>query len=444
VFRARGKHRTPWVDTLRQTAVRGQEIQVLMRYSRKVCVAGCAAVVAVGAYALSGPASAQDLPTQLADQQSIPIGEADLYPSIRIDYQTNDNVGLKSEDEVDGTATILQPTLVLVAEARSLTFQGAYEGAFSLGSLGAIDWNDHSLSAGLSAEFDSRRRARVDATLERQHLELGSTITRGRGDEFDEPVVFNQFRLGGSFGYGAAAARGNITAGVNIASRSYTNLDEVTDGRDFNSIRPFGRFGYRIGGDTRATIELRAAAIDFDASVQDRREIGLLLGVSFNATGRLSGTFGVGFDNVDFSADGREDATLFVVESNLQFRPRSFALLTLDISRGINNAGLELVSNDSGESIETVVRAGWQHDWSSRVSSAAFVSANVRDEICPSLGDSIFSAGFEFNVSLRRWLQLGAGVSAASRQVDRCTVDDGSESLSSDRQLAGIHLRATL
>jgi len=193
---------------------------------------------------------------------------------------------------------------------------------------------------------------------------------------------------------------------VNIASRSYTNLDEVTDGRDFNSIRPFGRFGYRIGGDTRATIELRA--------------------------------------NVDFSADGREDATLFVVESNLRFRPRSFALLTLDISRGINNAGLELVSNDSGESIETVVRAGWQHDWSSRVSSAAFVSANVRDEICPSLGDSTFSAGFEFNVSLRRWLQLGAGVSVASRQVDRCTVDDGSESLSSDRQLAGIHLRATL
>jgi hypothetical protein len=176
----------------------------------------------------------------------------------------------------------------------------------------------------------------------------------------------------------------------------------------------------------------------------------------------LSGSFNIGFENVDFSTAGQETTTLFVVESNLRYQPTSFALFTLDVSRGINNTGLGLVAGGSGESIETVVRLGWEHDWSSRFSSKrdrfgigfflglrdacgkAFVEADLDDEICPTISDSTLSAGLEIGLAVRRWLEIGAGFSSASRDTDSCTVGDGAETLAYDRQLVGVHLRATL
>ena len=399
-------------------------------------VSGCFVL----ALAASFPSHAQSLD----DQQSVPVGDAELFPSIRIDYQTNDNVGLLPDDEVDGNATIVRPELVFVADKSGLVFQAGYEGAYSLGSETPLEWDDHRLTATLDVDFDSRRRANLDLRFENLHEEVGENLTRGLGTEFDEPVEFNRFFLDTSFGYGVRDARGNLTAGIRVVSRDYTNLDEVTDGRGFTRVTPYGQFGYRIGGDSRAIIELRASTADFDDASRDRDDVGVLLGLQFTATGRLSGGFKVGFENVDFAADGAEDTTLFVVEANLRYRPRTFALLTLDLSRGINNTGLGLVADGDEESIETLARLGWQHEWSTRVSTDAFVALDLQDEICPTVSDSTVAAGFELNVAVRRWLQIGAGIESASREADGCTAGDGADALDFQRQLLGAHLRATL
>ncbi len=378
------------------------------------------------------------------DQQSVAIGEAALYPSIRIDYQTNDNVGLLPDSEVEGSATIVRPEFVFVADKSGLVFQAGYSGAYSLGSEAPLEWDDHRLTATLAAQFDRRRRANLDVRFENLHEDLGVNLTRGRGTEFDEPVEFNRFYLDTRLGYGVSDARGNLSAGIRVAARDYANLDEVTDGRSYTRVTPYGQFGYRIGGDTRAIIELRASTASFDNANGDRDDIGVLLGLQFTATGRLSGEFKVGFENVDFAANGAEDSTLLVAEANLRYRPRTFALLSLDLSRGINNTGLGLVADGDEESIATLVRVGWQHNWSTRVSTDAFVALNRQDEICPTASDSTASAGFELNVAVRRWLQIGAGFESASRQADSCAGADDSDELDYQRQLLGVHLRATL
>ena len=395
---------------------------------------------ALGAVFLIGLASAQDL----GEQQGIPVGEGQIYPSIRIDYQSNDNVGLTADDELDGDATIIQPEFVFVADSRNLVFQAGYAGVYSLGSVGPLEWDDHELSAGLAAEFDARRRADVDFSVSRQHTDLGAGLTRGLGNDLDEPVVFDVVQLNAAFGYGVADALGNVTAGVRFQTQNYANLDQVTDGYGFSEVRPYARFGYRIGGDSRFLAEIRASFLEFDLASRSRDELAVLFGLGFTATGRLSGSFNIGFENVDFSTAGQETTTLFVVESNLRYQPTSFAQFTLDVSRGINNTGLGLVAGGSGESIETVVRLGWEHDWSSRFSSKAFVEADLDDEICPTISDSTLSAGLEIGLAVRRWLEIGAGFSSASRDTDSCTVGDGAETLSYDRQLVGVHLRATL
>lgn len=393
-----------------------------------------------GALLLSAAVGAQDL----ADQQGLAVGEAELFPSIRIDYISDNNVGLLPEDELDGTAVVVQPSAVFVADSSQLVFRAGYDGAYSVGSESALDWDDHRLSAELAAEFDARRRARVSLVFGRLHQELGRNFTRGLGASVDEPVQFNDFRLNTTFGYGVPNARGNLQAGVRIETRNFTNLNALTDGRSFSSVEPFGRFGYRLGGDTRGFVEVRAGTFRFDNDNLDRDELGVVFGLAFNATGRLDGEISIGLENVSFAATGAEDDTLFVLESNLRYSPRTFSVLTLDISRGINNSGFNVVADSAGESIATVARVGWEHEWTSQVSTDAFARTSIQEEICPAIGDTTNTVGFELNVAVRRWLAFGASVETESRRADSCAADDGADALDYDRQLLGVHVRATL
>lgn len=393
-----------------------------------------------GGLLLASAASAQNL----GQQQGIAVGEAELFPSIRIDYQLDSNVSALSEDEIDGQAVVVQPRFDYLADRRGLVFSGSYAGAYSLGTESELDSVDHRLALGLSAEFDSRRRSDLRLSVNRLHQEVGFGLTRGLGDQVDEPLVFNDLGLLASFTYGARDARGNLTGGFRLQSRSYTNLNSISDGLSFNSFEPFARFGVRVGGDSRAFVEVRATTVSFDDSDRDRDEIGALVGLQFSASGRLSGSIGLGVENVDFSAQSADDATVFVVESSLRYQPRSFAELSLDVSREVNNAGVGAVASGDRQAIETAFRLGWNHSWSSRVTSSAFVETVIQDEICPSFSDTVSSAGLEFNVSVRRWLQLGASASGTSRSVDQCAPDDGSGQLEFERQIIGAHVRATL
>lgn len=407
---------------------------------RKLTTAFNAVLWAFGLMSFAGPAASQNLDRQ----QSIQLGEGDLYPGVRVDVVSDDNIGLLPENEVDGVSTVVRPQLIYVANRSGLEFKLEYLGAISISSEDALQWADSALSASLAAEFDRRRRANVSVGFSRQHEDLGSGLTRGAGELFDEPVEFNSFDLAASFGYGVRDARGNVRAGLRFISRDYTNLDAVTDGRGFTSFRSFGEFSVRVGGSNRAFFQVRGNVTSIDDSSRDRNGGGVLLGLRFNATGRLSGSFGLGLNNVNFATDAQEDDTLFVVESNLRFQSTSFAAFTLDISREINNEGFGVVVDGQGDSIETLVRLGWDHEWSSRVSSRSFVSADITDEVCPIIGDSTVTAGFELNVALRRWLEVGAAYTGESRTTSSCTPGDGAEDLEYDRRLVGIHVRRTL
>lgn len=399
-----------------------------------------AAGFAVGLFLVASSVGAQNRDTQ----QSVSLGDADLFPSIRIGYQTNSNIRLVQDNETEGDATIVEPRLVYVADSNRLTLEASYTGAYSFSSESPLEWDDHAIDTALAARFDKRRRASLGLSAARLHQELGDSLTRGRGNEFDEPVTFNRFELNADFGFGATDARGNITAGLGVVVRDYTSLDQITNGRGFTSIRPFGRFGYRVGGSTRAIVEVRVASYSFDRSSLDRDELDFLAGLSFAATGRLSGTVRLGLENVSYSAAGADDATLFIIETDLEYRPRSFVLFTLDLNRGINNASLGEIAGDGDQAVETGARLGWQHDWSARVSSDAFAAINLADEVCPTASVSTSSVGFELNIAVRRWLQIGASVATASRQADRCEDDVGLNDLEYDRQLVGVHVRSTL
>ena len=395
----------------------------------------------------AGGAWAQDLERQ----QPVRIGEAALYPSLRVDYLVDDNIGLRADDEVDGSAVLVSPRLDFLADRRQLELRAFYAGQYSRGSEDPLDWADHVVGASLDAEFGARRRAGLSLTVRRGHDELGLDLTRGLADAVDEPVRFNDTDLEASFTYGAVAARGNLVAGLRLGDVSYVNLPGVTDGRDYASIEPFGQFSYRVSGDTRAVVELALGSYDFDEDAdgrdpEDRDELTVGAGLRFAATGKLRGGFLLGVSNASYSDDDVEDESAFTARADIDWLVREYATIGLDLSRQFDNVSPTTSVGGENQAIRTIVRLGWAHEWSTRFGTDAFVQLSDVARACPELATSVAGGGLEANLSVRRWLTFGAGVSLLTRTASGCDgrSDADEAALEFDRTRFGVHVRATL
>ena len=380
----------------------------------------------------------------LDSQQSIAVGEAALYPSLRVDYRYDDNIGLRSDDEVDGSAVVLRPRLDFVADRRQLELRAAYAGEFSRGSEGPLDYVDHELGVELDAEFDARRRVSLAVGVARRSEALGLELTRGVGGQFDEPILFNDSDLEGTFTFGARDARGNIVLGARASDASYVNLPEITDGRDYTRLGPFARFSYRLSSDTRAFVEARYDGYDFERDRDDRDELGVGAGLTFSATGKLRGFFRVGAANASYGAPDVEDETLLTAGATLAWLPREYATISLDLGREFDNLSPTTTVAGEGQSVRTNVRLGWAHQWSDRFRSELFGRYTNVERACPDLPTDVVAAGAELGLSVRRWLELGASAGVASRTADDCPGGADAEQLDFDNAQLGVFVRATL
>ena len=393
-----------------------------------------------------GGAWAQEFNRDLDRQQPVRVGEAALYPSLRVDYLVDDNIGLRSEDEVDGSAVVVSPRLDFVADRRQLALRVYYAGAYSQGSEDSVDWADHELGLSVDAAFDARRRASLRLSTQRQHESLGLELTRGQGDLFDESVRSNDTRLEGRFTYGAESARGNLAAGLRLGDLSYVNLSSVTDGRDYSFVQPFAQFGYRISGATRAVIEVSFASLDFEADADDRDQVNVGAGVQFSPTGKIRGGFLLGVSSADYADAAVEDDSTFSASADLDWLVREYATIGLRLSREFDNLTPTTTVAGEGQSVRTGLRLLWDQNWSERFDTNAFVQLTDVTRACPELPTSTVSGGVEFGLSVRRWLEVGASAALSSRGADACAgvADDVGDDLDFDRTVLGVHVRVTL
>lgn len=402
-------------------------------------------VALVAALATSPSVRAQVLEDE-TDGPSIALGETSLFPSLRIDAVRDDNVYLTEGDEIDGTAAIVSPRLLWVADRRLLTLRGIYVGEYAQGSESVLEYADHTLGLELEASPGKRLRINGDLAYVRRHQRPGTRLTLGLGATFDEPVTFDQIELAGRTRYGADGARGNVVFGFRIRGRSYANLPVVTDGRDFVVVEPFTRFSVRVAGDTRALVELRFTDNDFDEGGFDRRDVSILGGLTFSATDRSRGELKIGATRSDYTNDRRDVRTNLIVEGAFDFALREYSRLRLVLTRELDNAAGIQIDAVGGEAVRDEARLDWRYDWSDRVSHAAFASYEAITRGCLELGDRTASAGLELSLKVRRWLEFGVSGEAGRRSgidcdgVDEATVD----ALDFDATRVGGFVRARL
>lgn len=372
---------------------------------------------------------------------SLPLGETDLYPELRVEQVFNDNAYLAADDEVEARGTVVSPTLDWVAERRLLRLNGRYRGDYAAYDEEALDYADHELSLRVDAELGARRRTAGGIVYRRGHEGLGFELTRGIAEAVDDTVTFDSVEVDGRFRYGASDARGNVEGGARIELFRYANLEELTEGLDYVVFAPYALFSLRISSDSRWLIEAGAARYDYEDDELDRTDVELLTGLEFSATGALSGSARIGARRSLYAEDELDDEATLALESDLEYRPVDFVRLRLFGERQLANA---LRDAEGGQPLRTTLRLDYRHDWSSRFYHVAFVGQRFYQRDCPSRDVRVDFGGLELNLRPRRWLELGVGARADRREADDCPGTDDVSDLDFARSVLGVHLRATL
>lgn len=382
-----------------------------------------------------------------SDDAAVAIGETELFPSIRLDFNSTDNVFRTDENEVEADSVAVSPRLYWIADKRQLRVTGEYNGEYSNSSESARDFADHRLLFSGNGELGARHRIGASLALATVNQELGVGLSRGRSLTLDEPIEYRTSRLRVQYDFGASEAIGNIRLGFITEALRYTNQEDITDGFDYNVVTPFLNFSYRLSSDTRAFLELRQSVVDYDRASLDRTESSVLLGVRFNATRKIGGSFALGNTSSDFDVGSQfEDSTL-VVEAELEYKPTDNDQINLELERSFGSERGGVSAVNSPLSVDTLADLSWSHYWNTRVISTASLTINSSDETCPNIGNTITEGGLEVGYKFRRWLLIGLTATQAKKSLDQCpnvTVSTDVNEFDYQQTNYGVFLRTSL
>ncbi len=378
-------------------------------------------------------------------QEAAPLklGETQLFPAVRIDYVSIDNLYRQATDEVSGTGVVVKPELVWRADRRLLTLDAQYTGGFGMYSEDGLDYDDHFFRLQGVGDISSKQRLATNLSFRKIHEDQGVGQTASVVGQLDELIEISVLSAQAEYTYGAKDARGNLSGGLLLQSVSYTNLEEFIDGDDYSHVRPYAVFSLRLSPDTRLLAEVRFDTLDFDDDSRDRQETSLLAGVGLSTSSKLSGDARIGMVRASFDENSNADTTELIAEVGVDYAPRSFSRFSFSFDRNFET--VDQNDTNAGRSVIDDASIVWTHDWSSRYQTQARLSLLDYDRECPFIDDQTVGAGIELNYQVRRWLQLGISGAQASRTVSACdNTADSLKDLDYDRTVVGAHIRATL
>ncbi len=360
------------------------------------------------------------------DQLHVNVGEARFYPSVSLEYVSNDNL-LRDSAPVSTTGFIVAPQALFIADRRGLDVQFGYDGAYGVFEENSINFDDHLLFGSADAVFGIRKRGGVEVSIRKGHQALGSDLTLDSAAVGDDPVEFVDGSLGGSFTYGAPTARFNVTGGLLIYNRSYQNRADLSDGRSYTRIAPYGQVSYRLSVDTRALLQVRYRTFKFDNSARDREELEVLTGLSFRGSGKLSGSAKLGVSQPDYANSTIENNSILTVDTALTYVPSSLSTFNLRFERQLDNGGSLNQLVDTSQIIDDTITLSWKKVWSGFVTSNASIEADFESGGCPVDRSDTLKASVDIGFKAKRWMTFGLGVANTAYSESQCDPADASD-----------------
>jgi len=337
----------------------------------------------------------------------------DFIPGLNSGFKYDDNItsASVSADKLDSWVLTVTPGLL----AQLLDGNNVYtlEAGFEYGDyFNSSDDNylDALLKAKSEIEFNQSNRAQFEAFYVSGHEDRGSGIFEGTsGGLQDEANTFDILNLGGFYEYGAKSTPARVRINANYYSKEYTNIETVTQYRNFANTTFGSTFYYDSQVDTSFFIDLQSVDTAYDENDptgdRDSQTNTARLGVEWEATAATEGSIKIGYQQKNFDNDAREDFSGLSWDAKITWKPLTYSTFDLTTGRASKDP------NGAGDFIQaTNYGFKWNHEWSKLFTSIIGFN-QIRDTytgIDREDKTQVYQFGLNYNAT--RWLTLKSGV----------------------------------
>lgn len=333
--------------------------------------------------------------------QSVEIGGFDFTPTLKVGEMYDDNFRTLPNHEQSSWITSVRPTFLLRTQTRTSGYQLEY----AVDSRTYQDHNDanhidQTLKARSVLEFDVRNRLNWELGYRRAE----DTVQTAEPRENDKYTLKNA-RIG--YTYGALSAMNQIDVSAEYQELRYRNSGSLNEDKEHDTTSYVATWFHRLGGRTRALVELRHSDFDYLLSNSPRNSTGdaALVGLTRDLSAKLSGSVRVGYERKNFSDSGVNDYSSPTWEAKVDWKPRTYSTFSI-------NARKSFEEGDDGANTvhDTSTRLGWRHTWTPwiatdmhyRYADLQYLGVGGRDDKLNTYGASVI-------YSATRWAEVSLG-----------------------------------
>jgi polysaccharide biosynthesis protein VpsM len=359
------------------------------------------------------------IPSAETGAAGLRLGPGTLYPALGLNLRHDDNIFLSDANKKSSFISVLTPIVRYEMRSRNATYDLIYKGDYAnYWDSSADNYDDHQAIARANWAISGRANARLSAEYFRSHDPRGSTDRTTS----NEPDVFDAKSLSGLFGYGTPGARGRIEVEGGVLEKRYKNNRAATIFADRDVAYGAATFYWRVMPKTSLLFQVRDTELDYkvDTTALDSSELRFLVGATWEATAKTTGTFRIGQVRKDFDSSTRQDFTGIGWEGTVSWSPLTYSTITFSTAREPTE------SSGTGDFIlAQIYYLTWSHAWTERIISA--VSAGYRTDdfrgAAATRSDDTSTAGLRLTYRMRRWLSLSGEYTYTDRQSNAPLVD---------------------
>jgi hypothetical protein len=360
------------------------------------------------------------------------LGPVSVIPTLGVSIQSDDNIQ-RNKSNVSSVTTVISPAVAFAVFNKTdryyLTY-GAEIGRYNSSS--SDDYENMSLALGGEMGFSKRARLHLKADYTDGHDAVGTTNLWTA-----TPSLWHSFGASGVFMYGSTGARASLAINAGHKVHRYDSNLATTSASNFDVIDYGVRFNYRITGKTYAVLAVKAVDSDYihPKSDQDSLTTTTTVGLSWDITGKTTGSVNVGSQNRNFVDNTiRADYTGSYWDAAIDWSPVSHSSFTLSLgqSGGDDSVADTLVSQHAG--------LDWGYQWNGRLSSslgAQVVNSSFKGGLEAGRSDDLNTVHAKLSYTMRSWLSLGLGISNSQRTSSDVRYDY-------DRNVVSLTMKATM
>ncbi|ATC86888.1 outer membrane beta-barrel protein [Pseudoalteromonas arctica] len=300
---------------------------------------------------------------------------AEITPTLQTGISSNNNFFSTPENEESRTIWTITPNIKAVIEDGPDSYKLDLGTSSSLHNKESADnFTQVNIGAGVHKEFTSQHRLDINGKADWLYEPRGSGLTEGLGDTVNELVKYHQQNMTTRYEYGAQSSKAQVALNAGFYSKKYQNFRAVSQFRDYDKSLVGITGYYNTQAATRTFLEIKQENYRYDFLAnsgisRDSDDVKVLLGMEWEATALTSGSFKLGYQNKDFSANERESFSGLSWEAGVNWQPLSYSTVQLTTSRSAKDP---LVQGDYIK--ESFYGINWTHSWSDYLSSLVGVT----------------------------------------------------------------------